>query len=99
MLIDEAVTPLIISGDAGNAEQTQAYLEAIDVAGNLTPDRDYRLQPRFRSAELTARGRHAIAASSDGRGGLWHSPRRGEELVCQTLTARHFYLRDKHYVV
>ena len=99
VLIDEAVTPLIISGDAGNAEQTQAYLEAIDVAGNLTPGRDYRLQPRFRSAELTARGRQAIAASSDGRGGLWHSSRRGEELVCQTLTARHFYLRDKHYVV
>ncbi len=99
VLIDEAVTPLIISGDAGNPEQTQAYEQAIDVARNLTLGRDYRLQPRFKSVELTESGRDAVMASSSGHDGLWRSQRRGEELVCQTLTARHFYLRDKQYVI
>lgn len=99
VLIDEAITPLIISGEAQNPEQTQAYREAIDVASKLTVGRDYRLQPRFKSVELTARGRDHLADLHDGQSSFWHSRRRGEELVCQTLTARHFYLRDKQYVV
>ena len=99
VLIDEAVTPLIISGDAGNPEQSQSYEEAVHVARDLTLGRDYRLQPRFRSVELTESGRNAVATASSGREGLWRSQRRSEELICQTLTARHFYLRDKQYVI
>ena len=99
VLIDEAVTPLIISGGGGNDEQSQAYREAMDVARNLKPGRDYRLEPRFRSVELTEPGRKTIAFCRQGRGGVWHSQRRGEELVGQTLAARHFYLRDKQYVI
>ena len=99
VLIDEAVTPLIISGDAGNAEQTCAYGEAVDVSRDLALGRDYRLQPRFRTVELTAHGRERVANARHGRSGLWHSQRRGEELICQSLTARHFYLRDRQYVI
>ena len=99
VLVDEAVTPLNISGDAGNEEQVHAYREAVDVARHLAADRDYRLQPRFRSVELTGKGRDLLALHRVGLGGLWHSQRRGEYLICKALEARHFYLRDKQYVI
>ncbi len=99
VLIDDAVTPLIISSDAKNPEQVQAYREACDMARNFTEGRDYRLQPRFRSAELTEKGRDILDLYRDSLGGFWNSRRRGEELICRALEARHFYLRDKQYVI
>ncbi len=99
VLVDEAVTPLIISGPARNEEQVHAYREAVDIARNLEAGRDYRLQPRFRSVELTSRGRGVLALHRAGLGGFWQSERRGEELICKALEGRHFYLRDRQYVI
>ncbi len=99
VLIDEAVTPLIISGDAANPEQTQTWRAAVDIARPLEAGRDYRLDPRFKLAELTSTGRARIGQAVRQLPGIWRSERRREELICQTLAARHFYLRDRQYVV
>lgn len=99
VLIDEAVTPLIISGDAANAEQTHAYAESIPMANLMQAGRDYRVDARFRSAELTDNGRKMVATARMGRAGVWNSQRRAEELVRHALAARHFYRRDKQYVL
>ncbi|HEX7008634.1 MAG TPA: hypothetical protein VF184_01545, partial [Phycisphaeraceae bacterium] len=99
VLIDEAVTPLILCGDAPNPEQAQAYQEAAQLAAELEAGRDYRVDHRFRQVELTRRGRHRLARLCQARSGVWAGARRREELIQQALTARHLFLRDTHYVV
>ena len=99
VLIDESVTPLIISGDAPNAEQVTAFRQSVELSLQLEPDRDYRANPRYREVDLTSAGKDRLEELAEPLGGLWRGQRRREELVIQALTARCFYLRDKQYVV
>jgi preprotein translocase subunit SecA len=99
ILIDEAVTPLIISGDAPNPEQVEAFREAAALARQLTPGVDYRVNQRYREVDLTPAGKEHLAELAEPQGGIWAGARRREELVTQALTALEFYVRDKQYVV
>lgn len=99
VLIDESVTPLIISGEAPNPEQAEAFGQAAEVADQLTPGRDYRTDDRYREVNLTAGGRRRLAELTRDLGGIWRGARRAEELVVQALTAGSFYRRDQQYVV
>ncbi|MEI8194448.1 MAG: prepilin peptidase, partial [Phycisphaerae bacterium] len=99
VLIDEAVTPLIISGEAPNAEQVEAYQQAATLASGLVRDVDYIPNPRYREIELTDAGFDKITQLSEPFGGLWHGARRREELIIQALVAREYYLLGKQYVV
>ncbi len=99
ILIDEAVTPLIISGGAPNPEQAEAYQQAAAVAAELEADRHFRVNHRYREVTLTRAGRREIAERTEDFGGLWRGARRREELVTQALTARHLFLRDQQYVI
>jgi len=99
ILIDEAVTPLIISGEAPNPQQVEAFREGVQLAGLLSPDKDYRVNHRYREVELTAAGKRRLAELGKEMGALWHGKRRREELVTQALTASQLYLQDKQYVV
>src|SRR5262245_29908623 len=53
VLIDEAVTPLIIAGDAPNSEQVEAFQQAAEVAGRLVQGRHYKVSQKYREIELT----------------------------------------------
>jgi preprotein translocase subunit SecA len=99
VLIDEAVTPLIISGQAPNPEQVEAFAQASEIAATLTVRKDYRVNPRYREVKLTDAGKARVQALADGFGGIWTGRRRSEEMVVQALTARELYLLDKQYVV
>jgi preprotein translocase subunit SecA len=99
VLIDEAVTPLIISGDAPNPEQVEAFRQASELAGELEEDRDFRVNHRYREVDLTPAGKERLRELSQVLGGIWSGTRRREELVVQALTAREHYLLDKQYVV
>ena len=99
VLIDEAVTPLIISGEAPNPEQVEAFTHAFELAEGLAPGRHYRFNERYRDVELTDAGRGELARLAEAFGGLWRGARRREEFVVQALTAARHYRRDKHYVV
>jgi preprotein translocase subunit SecA len=99
ILIDEAVTPLIISGTAPNPEQVEAFCQAVALAGQLEARRDYRTNERYREVDLTESGKNRLGELAADLGGIWRGARRREELVIQALTARAFYLRDKQYVV
>jgi preprotein translocase subunit SecA len=99
VLIDEAVTPLIISGDAPNEEQVEAFQQAAELAAGLEERRDYRVDVRHREITFTRAGKDRLAALAEPIGGIWAGARRREELVNQALTARQFYLLDKQYVV
>jgi preprotein translocase subunit SecA len=99
VLIDEAVTPLIISGDAPNEEQVAAFQQAAEVASRLVQQKHYTVNTKFREIELTDEGFREVMDLSEGFGGVWNGARRAEELVTQALTAREFYLKGKQYVI
>jgi preprotein translocase subunit SecA len=99
ILVDEAVTPLIISGPGPNPEQTQAFERAADIAEQLQVQTDYRVDIRYQEVELTEAGKQRLAQLSAGLGGLWRGARRSRELAVKALTAKELYRRDHQYVV
>lgn len=99
VLIDEARTPLIISGAGNLDEETRLYEQALAIAEQLTEQKDFRLLGRERRIQLTDNGKKRVSTLSEPLGGLWRGTQRREELVRQALTAEHMYRRDKHYIV
>jgi len=99
VLIDEAVTPLIISGEAPNPQQVEAFEQAVDLAEDLQHERDYTTNDRYREVKLTDQGMVRLGELAEPLGGIWHGRRRREEMVSQALTARHYFLRDKQYII
>jgi len=99
ILVDEAVTPLIISGNAPNPEQVEAFRTAADLAAELLVGRDYTTNVRYREVDITSAGKERLAELARPLGGIWMGARRREEMVVQALTAREFYTLDKQYIV
>ena len=99
LLIDEAVTPLIISASHKNELLKEAGLAAEQIASTLNPDADYRTNLRYREIELTESGHQKVQQRAGHLPGLWRGTDRRQELVRQALVAREFHLRDKHYII
>jgi preprotein translocase subunit SecA len=98
VLIDEGVTPLIIARPRETDEQGDLYREARQRAELLTEGEHYSVDTLRRRVELTRAGEAAlIERFGRERRGVWALHRRGLELVRQALTARHLYLRGRHY--
>ena len=99
VLVDEARTPLIISGGNDAAPERKIYETALGLADGLAADVDFQVEAGERSARLTDRGRARLDEIAPRLGGLWTGRLRREELVRQALTARHLFHRDQHYLV
>jgi preprotein translocase subunit SecA len=97
ILIDEARTPLIISG--ATDETTSKYYEADVVIPKLTRDTDYQVDEKQHRATLTESGIEK-AERMLGHGNLF-DPSNMEILHClnQALVAHTLYTRDKNYIV
>jgi preprotein translocase subunit SecA len=99
VLIDEAVTPLIISSPRKNDSLCDAVRTAQSIAATLVPDEDYELNQRYREADLTRVGHAKLAVACSQLPGLWRGEERRNELLRQALVAREFFRRDQQYVV
>ncbi len=99
ILIDEAVTPLIISADGPNPQQVEAFQQASTLAEQMQHAEHYTTNDRYREVEITEEGKRHLTDLTQAIGGLWSGARRREELVTYALTARHYYVRDKQYAV
>jgi preprotein translocase subunit SecA len=99
ILVDEAVTPLIISGQGANREQVETFQQAAGLAGQLSEGEHYRVDHRYREVTLTRAGRAALDEAAESLGGIWRGQRRRDELVIQALTAHHLYRRGEQYIV
>ena len=99
VFIDDAATPLLISGDGPNQDQIQAFEAAARLAAALEPAVDYRVLPERATVDLTAKGRTHLARLAAPLKGVWSGSRRREELVVQALVAKWVYRRDQHYVI
>ncbi len=98
LLIDEAVTPLIISNSPDDEPNADHYRAADALAQQLELGRDFTLDREVKQIDLTMRGQDRLEQLS-GHTGFWKGKRRREELVNQALTARHCFIRDEQYLV
>jgi preprotein translocase subunit SecA len=97
ILIDEARTPLIISGPADSDTRLYSVVDAM--VPLLQVDVDFTLDEKSHNATLTEAGIHKLEQRlgvdnlfDDNNMVLLHH-------VNQSLKAHHLYKRDKHYVV
>ncbi|MGD0461408.1 MAG: hypothetical protein ABSB74_02865 [Tepidisphaeraceae bacterium] len=99
LLIDEGVTPLIISDSPEAEGNTSLYERGDSLARQLEANRDFKIDWTLRQVDLTNRGEERLDALSEHDGGFWKGKRRREELVVQALSARHCFTRGEHYLV
>jgi preprotein translocase subunit SecA len=99
LLIDEGVTPLIISNAPEEEGNASLYERADGLASRLEAERDFKIDWTLRQIDLTPRGEEKLDQLCELDGGFWKGKRRREELVVQALTARHCFTKDEHYLV
>jgi preprotein translocase subunit SecA len=99
VLIDEARTPLIISGMGDSSDERRVYGEAVLIARQLTLGGDFSLRPREHDVELSENGKRRAAEFAQPYGGVWMGARRREELLRRALSALYLFQRDKQYLV
>lgn len=99
VLIDEAITPLIIAASHKNETLCEAAKLAHEIVEDLQPGADYRSNARYREIDLTDEGFGKMVQRAARLPGLWQGHDRRLELVVQALVAREFFLRDKQYIV
>jgi preprotein translocase subunit SecA len=99
VLVDEARTPLIISGGQGAGDQERVYRQALDAARRMRRGRDYVTRERDRQIDLTELGRAHAVRLTERNGGVWSAPSHRDDLISQALSALHLYILDKHYII
>lgn len=99
VLVDEARTPLVISGQAKAENDVATIVAALALAEALEPDKHYRIMSDERRVGLTLAGRDEVTMRSAGRPGPWKSRVMREELVRQALSAIYLFHRDEDYIV
>ena len=93
ILIDEAVTPLIISAPHQNEQLKEASLVANEIVSELAPSEDYEVDRRFREVSLTPAGIQKLKERCANYSGLWRGNDRRVDIIQQALTAREFFQR------
>lgn len=99
ILIDEAVTPLILSAPRESGGLAQAVQQISSLADSMRRGDDYQLSPRAQTITLTDAGRQKVDRIAGQLPKLWRAPPRREELMRQALTVRHFFHPGEHYLV
>ncbi len=99
-MIDEAVTPLIISREQESAALIEASTRSDQVASTLLVGEDYDINLQFKEIRLLDPGYAKIRAwCQQHASGRFSRQAWMSTLVLQALHARHFYLRDKQYAI
>jgi preprotein translocase subunit SecA len=99
VLLDEAVTPLVLSTPHANPERRAFLWQALTLARALHEGDEFTLERTSRHAHLTDHGRERLGLLSASLGGPWRMRRRAEEAVAMALAALHLYRRDRDYVL
>ncbi|MDR3373836.1 MAG: preprotein translocase subunit SecA [Ancalomicrobiaceae bacterium] len=99
VLIDEARTPLIISGQAVSLFDHKTVAEAHALARTLVDGTDYFISKEDRRIFLTHAGQARVEAFAGSLAANWRGTVAREELARQALSALHLFRRDEHYVV
>lgn len=99
ILIDEAITPMIISEPEPNPGLKEAVGRAHGLVDELEPEKHYRLVPGQREVIWLETGQNALAKLAKALPAMWRSRGRREDLFTQAVLARDRFIQDHHYVV
>lgn len=99
VLIDDAVTPLLISADDGTAPAPEDYHEGRRIALALERDEHFTVDLAHREIRLLASASRAIDDAAKGGPLADRLPRDRDTMVRQALSAEYLYHRDRHYIV
>ncbi|WP_294539737.1 preprotein translocase subunit SecA [uncultured Rhodoblastus sp.] len=99
VLIDEARTPLIISGPEESAMDAATVAEALALARDMRAGADYVVSIEERRVYLTPLGQTRVAAFAGAFASHWRGVVAREELARQALTAVHLFHPGQQYVV
>jgi preprotein translocase subunit SecA len=99
VLIDEARTPLILSGTGGAALHNDFYNTALGYAQNLVAGQHFEFSANHSMVGLTPEGETRLRELASELPGVWAIRRARNELVEQALSAIHLYCKDIHYIV
>ncbi|MEM9158677.1 MAG: DEAD/DEAH box helicase [Verrucomicrobiota bacterium] len=99
VLIDEAVTPLIISRAQENDTLKAACEEAFRLSEELILDVDFKVDAQVKRVDLTRQGEDRLQSMAESLPPIWRGGDRRRELVEQALQAKHFFQREKQYIV
>lgn len=99
ILIDEAVTPLIIAQPRANPMLVEACMAARDLVDQLEPGEHYTVDYRYREVKLTEAGEDRLEELVEGLPPVWQGVGRSRELIQQAITARELFLPGRQYVI
>lgn len=99
VFIDEARTPLVISGSKNRQEEERFFAEALALAARLEREEDFVLDRSRNLVNFTRGGRRKLEGLAAEMDEVWSGKLRREEMAAKALTALHFFQRDEHYVV
>lgn len=99
ILIDEAVTPLIISQVMKAESLGRSCRLARNMTHHLTSGKDYKINFKHSEVTLSNTGKNKITRHSHCLPPAWRSIDRSRELVRQALVAEHLFELDKNYVI
>ncbi len=99
VFVDEANTPLIISGSDPNPRLHEVVPTACSVVDQFVPGRHYRLDGASLSMTFTDEGEDLMVELTRNLPPMWRNTARREELIRQALTARDVFQRGRHYIV
>ena len=97
VMIDDGVTPLLISMENRNDHEVQIYLKSHRCAKAMTKEH-YRIIENS-SIEITDKGRDFLRQFEVEKSGPWSLKRRREELAIQALKAELLFEKNKQYIV
>jgi preprotein translocase subunit SecA len=99
VLIDEAVTPLIISRPMENEPLKKAISIAHSLRDSFVHDIHYKILDLYKEVRLTDKGKAVLKDATTQFPGIWQSLSRKEEIIQLMIQAQALFHRDKHYVV
>jgi preprotein translocase subunit SecA len=99
-LIDEAVTPLLISQKIKSEDLQAACLGAWKIAEFLRAESDYLVNRNRREVSLTYAGEDKVSGSNEFPDvPLWRCPQRRRQMILLALEAREFFTLGSHYII
>ncbi len=97
ILVDEARTPLIISGPA--EESTEKYYIADKVARRLKPEKHFEIKEKERMAHLTEEGTEEVEKQLNVDSIYTDKNMEWPHYIEQALRAHHLFKNDRDYIV
>jgi preprotein translocase subunit SecA len=99
VFIDEARTPLIISGEEKFGDREKALIEtAMTLAEKFERDLHF-IQDETGAIKVKEAGYIFLGKLCEPLEGLWKSPFYREPLIAQALSALHIYFLDRDYII